>query len=210
MGARCFVPVIMLSALAVGCGGKDSPGSVTAPSPVSVVRIAGRVVDERSAQGLPGVTLHWGGGRVGLLQITSVTDAVGSYQVELPDAEYYSVSADSVLPMSIVRPTGALDIVNFYVNTGGCPTWYGRVVNANSRRAVSGAEVSWAGVASTTDVTGNYRLSLECRSGGYGSGPTSLSANHPNYLSYSMPARSGDTLGITPEAVRFDIALTPR
>ena len=140
-------------------------------------------------QGVAGVTLLWGGSGIPPIpagtpvpaNLTSVTDANGSYQVQLPDAASYSVSADAVFPMSVVRPIGSLDIINFYVNTGGCPTQYGRIVDVMTRRVIAGAHVSWVGVTSTSDLTGNYRLTLACRPGGYGSGPTTLSVSHPGY-----------------------------
>ena len=122
------VLAVLIGTAGVGCGGGDASGP-TSPSSAANVQLVGRVVDERTLQGVPGVSLHWGGGRVGLLQISSVTDATGGYQVQLPDADAYSVSADGAAPFSgVVRPTAALDIVNFYVHTGGCPTEYGRIV----------------------------------------------------------------------------------
>ena len=153
---RCarFLRALLTCAAAIGCGGGDSPGSPTTPSPASNVQIGGRVVDERTMQGVAGVTLLWGGSGIPPIpagtpvpaNLTSVTDANGSYQVQLPDAASYSVSADAVFPMSVVRPIGSLDIINFYVNTGGCPTQYGRIVDVMTRRVIAGAHVSWVGV----------------------------------------------------------------
>lgn len=172
------------------------------------IHLSGRVVDERTLQGMPGLTLAWGGGRAGLQQISSVTDATGSYQVNLPDQESYSVS--STAARGVVRPIAALDIVNFYVNTGGCPTQYGRIVDARTRRPVAGAELNWAGVTSTSDASGSYRLRLECRPGAYGSGVTTLTVNHSGYQPYTSMAAAGETLGVSPSDERLDIALTPR
>jgi hypothetical protein len=204
-----FIVVWLVGAASVGCGAGDGAGSPTMPSPSSTVQIGGRVVDERTTRGLPGVTLFWGGSGT-FAHATVVTDATGGYQVHLPDAASYTVSAEAVFPLSVVRPTGALDIVNFYVNTGGCPTQYGRIVDGVTRRAISGARVDWVGLTSTSDQTGNYRLTLECRPGGHGAGPTSVSVSHPGYQPFAMPGRDGQALGVTAADVRQDIALTPR
>ena len=201
---------LLAGAGAPACSGDDSSASPTLPTPVSRIQIAGRVVDERSAQGVPAVTLFWGGASVGLSPITSVTDATGSYRVELPDAPFYSVSGDGVFPMSVVRPIGSPDIVNFYVNTGGCPTQYGRIVDVMTRRPIAGAHLTWVGVRATSDLLGQYRLSVECRPGLYGSDLTSVSVSHPGYQAYSATAPSGTTLGTTPSEWRTDIALTRR
>lgn len=208
MGLRPPSLAVLICAAAAGCGG-DSSDNPTAPSSTTNVQIGGRVIDERTRQGVAGVGLHWGG--VGIpASLTTVTDATGSYHAQLPEAASYSVSADPMIPMSVVRPIGTLDIVNFYVNTGGCPTQYGRVVDAVSRRAVAGAVVSWAGATSTSDTAGNYRLTLECRPGGYGSGPTTLGVSHASYQTYAAPARNAETLGASAWEARLDIALTPR
>jgi hypothetical protein len=159
--------------------------------------------------GVPGVTLFWGGTGT-FANATVVTDATGGYQVQLPDAASYTVSADAVFPLSVVRLTGALDIVNFYVNTGGCPTQYGRIVDGVTRRSIAGAQVSWVGVMSTSDPTGNYRRTLECRPGGYGTGETRVSVSHPGYQPFTMPGRAGEVLGVSAADVRQDIARTPR
>jgi hypothetical protein len=198
----------LVVAAAVGCGTGDGD-SPTTPSPSSMVQIGGRVVDERTTRGMPGVTLFWAGSGT-FASATVVTDATGGYQVHLPDAASYTVSADAVFPLSVVRPTGALDIVNFYVNTGGCPTQYGRIVDGATRRAIAGAQVSWVGVTSTSDSSGHYRLTLECRPGGHGTGLTSISVSHPGYQTLTEPARAGEALGVTAADVRQDIALTPR
>lgn len=201
---------VLTCAAAIGCAGTDSSGRPTGPSPSWTVHLGGRVVDERTMQGVAGLTLMWGGGRAGLQQISTVTDATGSYQVDLPDQEFYSVSADRAFPMSVVRVIGALDIVNFYVNTGGCPTHYGRIVDAVTRRPIAGAEVGWLGVTSTTGSTGHYRLTFECRPGGYGSGQSTLDVTHPGYQPYSARQTDAENLGVTASDVRSDIALTPR
>jgi hypothetical protein len=172
------------------------------------IHLAGRVVDERTLQGMPGLTLAWGGGRAGLQQISSVTDATGNYQVDLPDQEFYSVSSAALT--GVVRPIAALDIVNFYVNTGGCPTLYGRIVDARTRRPVAGAEVSWVGITSISDAAGAYRVKLDCRPGAYGSGPTTLNVGHSGYQPYMSAARAAESLGTSPADERLDIALTPR
>ena len=152
-----------------------------------------------------------GGGRVGLLQISSVTDATGGYQVQLPEADAYSVSAGGAAPFSgVVRPTSALDIVNFYVHTGGCPTEYGRIVDTATRRPIAGAEVSWAGVTATSDPSGHYRLQLTCQPGAYGSGETTFAVSHPGYQPYAVRGRNAEGLGASPEDARLDIGLTPR
>jgi hypothetical protein len=215
MGVRPPFIAVLISAAAVGCGGGDS-GSPTAPSSAMTIHLAGRVVDERTMQGVAGVTLLWGGAGIPPIpaggpvpaSLTTITDANGSYQAELPDAAYYSVSGG--MARGIVRPIGALDIVNFYVNTGGCPTQYGRVVDAVTRRAIAGAQVSWTGLASTSDATGNYRLALACQPGSYGSGLTTFSVSHPSYQPYSTPARTGEALGSVASEERLDVALTPR
>ena len=216
MGLRAPSIAVLMCAAAAGCGGGDSSGGPTAPSSAMTIHISGRVVDERTMQGVAGVTLLWGGTGIPPIpagtpipaNLSIVTDANGSYQAELPDAAYYSVSGG--MARGIVRPIGALDIVNFYVNTGGCPTQYGRVVDAVTRRAIAGAQVSWVGLTSTSDATGNYRLTLACQPGSYGSGLTTSSVSHPAYQPYSTPARTGEALGSAASEERVDIALTPR
>jgi hypothetical protein len=200
--------VLLVGAAAVGCSAEDGAGDPTMPSPASTIQIAGRVVDERSARGLPGVSMLWNGAGT-FANATAVTDATGSYQVQLPNAAFYNVFADGVFPVSVVRPTAALDIVNFYVNTGGCPTQYGRVVDAATRKAIAGAQVAWVGATSTSDQAGNYRLTLECR-GRFEAGPTNITVSHPGYQPFTMPGRAGETLGATAADVRLDIALTAR
>jgi hypothetical protein len=201
--------VLLAGAATAGCGTNDGAGSPTTPSPGSTIQIAGRVVDERTGRGLPGVSMFWSGsGTFG--NATAVTDATGGYQVRLTNAASYSVSADGVFPVSVVRPTGALDIINFYVNTGGCPTQYGRIVDAATRKAIAGAQVAWVGVTSTSDLAGNYRLTLECRPGSYEAGPTSITVIHPGYQPFTMPGRAGETLGANASDVRLDLALTAR
>lgn len=201
---------VLACAAAIGCAESDSSGRPTGPSSSLTIHLGGRVVDERTMQGVAGLTLMWGGGRAGLQQLSSSTDATGSYQVDLPNQEYYSVSADRAFPISIVRSIGALDIINFYVNTGGCPTHYGRVIDAVTRRPIAGAEVGWAGLGATTNATGNYRLMFECRPGGYGEGPTTLDVTHSGYQPYSARQTNAENLGVSAADVRSDIALTPR
>ena len=85
-----------------------------------------------------------------------------------------------------------------------------RVVDAVTRRAIAGAQVSWVGLTSTSDATGNYRLTLACHPGSYGSGLTTFSVSHPADQPH-LDARShrrGARLRRLGE--RFDIALTPR
>lgn len=205
MGLRAPAIAVLISTAAVGCG--DSSGGPTTPS-LATVHIGGRIVDERTRQGVAGLTLRWGGGRAGLQQISSSTDATGSYQVDLPDQEFYSVSSTGI--SAVVRPIGSIDIVNFYVNMGGCPTQYGRIVDARTRRPVAGATVAWVGITSITDTAGSYRLGIDCRAGAYGSGLTTLTVNHEGYQPYSSQARAAESLGVTGAEERLDIALTPR
>jgi hypothetical protein len=208
---RAGLPFIVLlaGATAVGCGPGNGADDPTSPSPSSHIQIGGRVVDERTARGIPAVALFWAGSGT-FANATAVTDATGSYQVQLPEAAFYTVSADAVFPLSVVRPTGAFDIVNFYVNTGGCPTQYGRIVDGVTRRAIAGAQLAWLGLTSTSDAAGNYRLMLECRPGVYGTGPTSITVSHAGYQPFTMPGRDAGTLGVTAVDVRQDIALTAR
>lgn len=210
MGLRPPSLAMLICAAAAGCGGGDS-GGPTAPSPSLTIHLGGRVVDERMQQGVSGMTLFWGGGRAGLQQITSTTDATGAYQVDLPEQEAYSVSTGGDPRVyGTVRPTGPIDIINLLVNTGGCPTLYGRVVDAVTRRPVTGATVTWVGLTSTSDAAGNYRLGLECRPGAFGAGETALGVTHPAYQAYSSRSRQAETLGLSASDERMDLALTPR
>lgn len=202
---------VLTCAAAIGCGGGDSSGGPTMPTSAVTIHLGGRVVDERMRQGVPGMTLFWGGGRAGLQQITSTTDATGAYQVDLPEQESYSVSTSgNPRVYGTVRPTGPIDIINLLVNTGGCPTLYGRIVDAVTRRPVTGATVTWVGLTSTSDAAGNYRLGLECRPGAFGSGETTLGVTHPAYQAYSSRSPQAETLGLSASDERMDLALTPR
>jgi hypothetical protein len=168
------------------------------------------VYDERAGQGVGGVTLTWNAGGPASTNVTVTTDQGGNYLVRLADADAYTVSGGSVGSLSLVRPASPIDIANFYVNTGGCPTVYGRVLDAVTRRPVTGARLTWVGVTAASDVTGSYRLQLECRSGGYGSNTTVITVTHPDYATVTMVAGRGETLGSSPGEHRTDIALTPR
>jgi len=168
------------------------------------------VYDERAGQGIGGVTLTWNAGGAASTNVTVTTDQGGNYLVSLVDAEAYTVSGGSVVSLSLVRPASPIDIVNFYVNTGGCPTLYGRVLDAVTKRPVTGAQLTWVGVTAMSGITGSYRLQLECRSGGYGSNTTVISVTHPAYATYTMVGGRGETLGSSAGEYRTDIALTPR
>jgi len=213
MRGRCSGVVLALCMASARCG-SDGSGGPTAPSAPSAfgVQVVGRVFDERAARGVGGVTLTWtpeGAVETTTTGVTVVTDSTGGYALHLTDPGPYVVAGGSAGITGLVRLAGTLDLVNFYVNTGGCPTVYGRIVDAMTRRPVSDAQVGWAGITSTTGITGEYRLTFECgRSPG--ANTTIVSVTHPNYVTYTGNAGPTESLGLNPSESRADISVTPR
>jgi hypothetical protein len=80
--------------------------------------------------------------------------------------------------------TGSTCRGDFLVNPGGCAFRYGTLADAQTRRPVAGAKVSWGLNGHTvTEIDGWYRIDLNCPPSPpeiYSTGLFSVS--HPNYV----------------------------
>ncbi len=157
---------------------------------------------------MPGVSLRWTAvvsARV-VGQATAVTDHLGIYLVTVQPADFYSVEADGHA-LGTVLPGSRQQSIDFLQNTGGCPTYYGAVLDGVTRSPVTDAVVRWVG-ETRTDASGQYRLSVPCRPGTFGYGTTMFSVEHQQYATFSTPSARREHLG-TPGELRRDVLLTP-
>ena len=215
---------LMAALLMISC----STASPTAPNPVSSterapsVRISGRVLDYATGSGVAGQTVHWWTGSNSHLIVrpsnsSTVTDASGRFQLEVPVTAGYAPLADTdALLFDIPDTSGSIRIpsksleTNILVNPGACNVRYGYVYDAVTHQPIAGARVSRRNNA-TTDANGFYRLEIVCNAPqgqDFGIGTTTLSASHPSYQgTYELDGRSEWTG--RPAIRRVDFALKP-
>ena len=169
---------VILAGSAIGCG-----GSPTQPIGDGQVRVVGSVRDFQTSTAI-------GGAHVNVGDTAATTDASGVYSFIVPAGEQrVSIDDESI---GIVFMKDRTYRGDFYVHVTGCIARYGTVVDNATRRAVSGATVSVAGVTVTTDQTGWFRLNLGCPGVPcIGFNTTFLSIGHPNYVSGSFVAGRG-------------------
>lgn len=193
---------VILAGGAIGCGGSPAqPTGEPAPSAAQArdgqVRVVGSVLDFQTNEAI-------GGARVRIGNTTATTDASGVYSLTVPAGEA-RVSIDDE-PIAIVNMQDRGYRGDFFVQITGCIARYGTVVDNQTRRPVSGATVSAAGVTVVTDQTGWFRLTLGCPGVPcVGFNTAFLSITHPNYIGGSFPAGRGVCF-----VQRVDYELVPR
>jgi hypothetical protein len=169
----------------------------------------GRVLNGPGSAPVAGATLRWDAivePRPASTFIT--TTGTGDYAVWLPPADRYVVFINNGPSILVLLSTPSRPI-DFLMNTGGCPTIYGSVLDSATRAPIAGARVGWVG-ESVTDANGAYRITVPCGSGSYGFGTTALTITHPAYQSYFTPHARRESLGSSARESRSDYLLTPR
>jgi hypothetical protein len=213
---------IALSALLAACGGAAttpvSPEPPSSQGPVGIVERSagtafGTVLDVQANRGIAGATLTWTAYPAPYVTTSTVTDAMGFYAVRLAPGNRYSVSVDIgdgrthsggvLLPVTI-------QATDFLLNAADCDLRYGLIIDAITRRPVSGAQVLWQReVMSAPD--GSYQVGSACRPFDLWSyGTTAITVTHPAYISGLALDTRGEALGYPGDERRVDIALTPR
>lgn len=213
---------ILLAAALCACS-KDAPPTAptpSAPASPASVRVSGRIVDYGTGRSIPGYTVRWWTGsgshlivRTGTL--TSVTDAGGRFEVDVPVTDDFTPLTDTLL-FEIPNASGGIRIpgksleTDLIVNPGSCNVRYGYVYDAVTRRPIAGARVARRGTA-ISDANGFYRIEIVCDAPAdqsWGIGTTTISASHPGYQgTYEVDGRSEWTG--RPGIRRVDFALRP-
>jgi hypothetical protein len=174
----------VLVALAVGCDKQPSTGPTSGG-----VSVSGRVLNFTSGTGVSGATVAFG-------DVTTVTDAVGSYTSALPAIGLYEPMVDGANISSRVRVTGSTYRGDFLVRGGTCVSRYGTIADAGTLRPIVGATVRFNGNGSPESAVsgsdGWYRIDLGCPANGLvGINTTFMVVSHPNYMDQSEPAGRG-------------------
>jgi hypothetical protein len=173
----------LLTSGALGACGESAslPYAPTPFTPPSVVTLGGVVFDVGASRAIPGVFVSWSA--AGGFPTTATTG---------PDGR--------------VIPVRALDVADLLINIPGCSTIYGRVVDAATKSPLAGATVELVRAA-TTDASGYYRISFECRPGAYGTNTTVIRVSMPGYSTLQVLGGRAEDLG-NPGESRRDFALT--
>jgi hypothetical protein len=176
--------VVVLLVLAVGCDRRLSTG----PSSGGV-SVSGRVLNFATNTGVSGATVAFG-------DVTTVTDAGGSYTLALAAIGLYEPLVDGASISSRVRVTGSTYRGDFLVRAGTCVSRYGTIADAGTLRPIVGATVRFNGPGlSDSAVSGSdgwYRIDLGCPANGLvGFNTTFIVVSHPNYMDQSQGVGRG-------------------
>ena len=171
------------------------------PSGPSSGGVSGRVIDFASGVGVAGATVAFG-------ELTSMTDAIGSYTFASLSSGRYEPRVDGVW-MGISRVTGPNYRGDLLVRPGTCVSRYGTLADARTRTPVGGATVRFVGPGlNDSTVSGSdgwYRIDLGCPANGHvGINTTELAVSHTNYVNQSQPVGRG-----VGGATRLDFDLEP-
>ena len=174
----------VLVVLTVAC---DKPQAPTQPSSADV-RISGRTLDFATTAGVSGATVAFG-------DMTTMTDAAGSYTLTIPAIGRYEPMVDGRW-MGISRVTGSAYRGDFLVRPGTCVSRYGTLADARTRTPVVGATVKFVGPgindSAVSGLDGWYRIDLGCPANGLvGFNTTLISVSHPSYVTYSESVGRG-------------------
>src|SRR5688572_352661 len=157
--SKNIAAVLAVALLSISCS-DNAPTAPTQTPPAASpsVRVAGRVIDYRTGQGVPGLTINWqapgNSSHLVAQSLTSTSDATGRYDVIVPITEGFTPLADTllaVIPQALagVRIPGKSLETDLLVNSGPCVGRYGFVYDAATRLPISGAQVRRAGTATT-------------------------------------------------------------
>jgi hypothetical protein len=192
--------LVLLTGAASGCG-----GSPTQPNWDGQVRVSGTISDFQTNAAI-------GGAHVTIGNATVTTDANGFYFLTVPSGdEQITIDGESIGLVTMPYPTYRGD---FYLHVSDCVARYGTVVDRQTRRPISSASVSVAGLTVATDYSGWFRLNLGCPPANVlkigtmlcvGFNTTFLSVTHPSYQDGSFVAGRGVCL-----VERVDYELAPR
>jgi hypothetical protein len=142
--------VVILSGGVIACS-----ASPTQPSWDGQVRVTGSIREFPTDGAVSGA-------RVAVGTTTATADANGAYSLMVAAGEQHvSVDGESIADITMNDRTYRGD---FYVHLTGCVARYGAVIDKQTRQAVSGANLFFAGsrVPVVTDQTGWFRFSLGC------------------------------------------------
>lgn len=198
--------------LAAACKSSQPTAPETpAPAPPAVRtpgNVFGRVIDLSTNTTVPAVELRWSVAGVGAAT-TVFSDAGGNYNVTLPAADLYLVQNSTLNISGQIRLSDAPVPSDIFINSQACPLRYGVVIDAVTKRPVSGAHIEWLGTADS-DTNGSYSIGVECRAKSNSAGTTAIRVTHPSYQdSLTLDIRA-ETAFIHAGESRRDIALTPR
>jgi hypothetical protein len=170
--------VVVVLVLAVGCD-KQPP---TGPSS-SGVTVSGRVLNFATNTGVSGATVAFG-------DVTTMTDAGGSYTLALPAIGLYEPLVDSEwMGSTRVTLTYRGDLL---VRAGMCVSRYGTLIDAGTLRPIAGATVRLSGQNAVSGSDGWYRIDLGCPANGLvGFNTTEIVVSHPNYMDLHAVAGRG-------------------
>lgn len=170
------VAVVLL--LAVGCD-KQPP---TGPSSNGVT-VSGRVLNFTTNTGVSGATVAFN-------DVTTMTDAGGSYTLAVPAIGLYEPLVDGDwMGSTRVTLTYRGDLL---VRAGTCVSRYGTLSDAGTLRPIGGATVKLGGQIAITGSDGWYRIDLGCPANGlFGFNTMEIAVSHPNYMDLFYPAGRG-------------------
>ena len=171
--------------------------------------VSGRVVDFISKAGVPGAQVTFSVSPFSPPYSASA-DPGGAYEMAFQNAGMYRVGVVGIsgFVQMVYLPAARSYTTDILVGPSDCPVMYGRVFDSRTSKVISGARVFFSDTFATSDVDGSYRVSLGCRSEGYGRGTLSFSVSHPDYVGQSY-------LGTRREFImdsyqqRMDFALVP-
>jgi hypothetical protein len=195
-----WLGVVFLSCVVAACGGgptEPSPGDTT---------IGGRVVDFQTQAGVSGAALRFQDERQGL-DIGALTDANGSYSLPASTSGTFTVSVNGD-PQAFVHVNGSRFVGDLLVDRGTCIARYGVILDGRTARPVPGATltVSFAGLTTTTDGRGWYRVDFGCpASGVVGFNTTLMTVTRAGYATREIVVGRG-----VASVIRIDLDLEPQ
>jgi hypothetical protein len=209
--AECLVRLVGAAALyaAAACADSRPP---SAPSPLPPAwGVSGRVADFMSNTGVPGARISFSASAFPLPYTTSA-DSGGAYEMLFQNAGIYRVNVTSGSPPSasqiVYVPAARSYTTDLLVGPSDCPVMYGWVFDGHTSKVVSGARVFFADTFATSEADGSYRLSLGCRTGGYGTGTLSIGISHTSYVSQGFLGTRREFI-MNSYQQRMDFALIP-
>lgn len=143
--------------------------------------ITGQVTDSSTGAAIAGATISYSAG-------STTSDSSGNYTLSNVAPGNYTVTVSATgytsLSSKVSVTSGVTATLNFQLTaSANVPgTIKGRVTNISTGGAVSGATVSFSGVSTTTDSSGNYSLSNVTP------GTYSVTASHSGYFNVTHTA----------------------
>jgi hypothetical protein len=207
--AEILLGLFAATSLCAAACADSSPPSAPSPPLSPMWSVSGRVVDFISKAGLPGAQITFSASAIPLPYSASA-DSGGMYEMVFQNAGMYRVNVSGVSSFAqmVYVPAARSYTTDLLVGPSDCPVMYGRVFDGRTSKVVSGARVSFVDTVAMSQADGSYRVSLGCRSGGYGTGTLGIFISHPDYVNQSYLGTRREFIMNTYQQ-RMDFALIP-